>query len=182
MADSKKKNDGNEDKNEEDPSSSTGEKYFDGKNYSTLIVGSDKFTTPEKLLIEEVIAALTSGDHSLKDEALQELKDQEAQQALIDAIEDDEYKKHRQLLIAACWESGLDFSAHTDVFMELAGDKDAMTSLEAITVLEQIDHFESKEALQRTIRQIDALIVKHPAHEELLKDLSARWKETVEEM
>jgi hypothetical protein len=178
MVDSKKNTDGNKSENGEENT----EKYFDGNNYSTLIVGSDKFATPQKLLIEEVIAALTSGDPSLKEEALRELKEQKAQQALMDAIEDDDYKKHRQLLVAACWESGLDFSAYLDLFIELAGNKDLLISIEAITALEQIDHFESKDVLQQAITQIDQLISKHHANEELLKDLVMRWKEIAEEM
>ncbi|MCD6069260.1 MAG: hypothetical protein K0S33_4086 [Bacteroidetes bacterium] len=158
------------------------EKYFDEENYSTLVVGPEKFTTPKKMLIEDVVGILRSKELSTRDEALKLLKEQNAQQVLIDAIEDDDYTASRHLLVAACWESGLDFSKYIAVFLELAGDRDLMVSLEAITVLEQIENFESKAIIEEAAKILSAYISKKHPNAELMKDIVIRWGEIAEEM
>ncbi len=156
----------NDDNGEEDT-----EKYFDEESYSTMIVAGEKGQQEKKKSLEDFVEHLTSGINEDKTEVLKILKESNAQDALVEAILDLENLENRNLLIAACWESGLDFSKYVNVFLKLAIDKDLLVSLEAITVVENIETYESKEFLETAIAFVGkAIDAKHPNHE-MLHDL-----------
>lgn len=164
-----------------EPEDENPEKYFDASNYSTLLVGQEKFATPRQLLAEDIITALTSGDSSIKDKALQLLKEQKAQRALVESIEESEDEKIKSILVAACWESGLEFNGYSDYFAELAGDQNPLLSLEAITVLDQMENFK-KEDLEKLIAALEVHIVNNHTNKVLLEDLSDRLRAVHSEM
>lgn len=147
------------------------DKYFDENNYSTMIVAGEKGQQEKKKSLEDFVEHITSGINEDKTEVLKLLKESNAQDALVEAILDVENNKERNLLIAACWESGLDFSKYVNVFFKLAVDKDLLVSLEAITVVENIEKYESKDFLEEAIKFVGkAIEAKHPNHE-MLHDL-----------
>ena len=167
----------NEDINPED----SAEKYFDEKNYSTLIIGADKNEGSE----EEnagIAGLLIEGLKENKAGALRLLKEQNAQLALLNAVDSVTDNKDRSLLVAACWESGLDFTKHFDEFMKLAGDTDPLVSLEAMTVLENIENFESASVLEEGIKKLDKLIRNNHINATLLEDLKLRFQSIIEEL
>ncbi|MDP2385668.1 MAG: hypothetical protein Q8M29_04810 [Bacteroidota bacterium] len=157
------------------------QKYFDEQNYSTLIIGAEK-NEETKQQGDDIVELLIEGIRENKVEALRILKEQNAQFALINAIENITHKHERALLIAACWESGLDFSAHFDKFLTYAGDEDALVSLEAITVLESIEFFSSTSILENGIKKLDKLINAKHINAGLFEDLKLRFQDIIAEM
>jgi hypothetical protein len=68
---------------------------------------------------------------------LSEIKKQEAARLIAASFAAHEYGEYLPAFVAACWQSGLDFSEHLDVFARLFIHSDYITALEAFTVLEE---------------------------------------------
>ncbi len=135
-------------------------KFFDSKEYSTAIVGNDdnyQFTNLPEDKITLVIDLLTNPDNKeLKEEALLTLKKDKGGDVLISAINSPKAKKNKHHLIAACWESEINFSNHLDFFVELALNDDYFISLEAITVIENMEGPFKPEAIKEGIKKVKA--------------------------
>ncbi len=112
-------------------------KYFDNKEYVTKIVGAEEEEANLTIAndkITSLIQLLTlSENRDFKEETLLILKKEKAGDLLITAIK--KTKKNKHILVAACWESEIDFSKHLPFFIALALDTDYLVSLEAITVI-----------------------------------------------
>lgn len=79
-----------------------------------------------------------SGNNEIKKEIgklLAELKHRDAIPVLIEAIQNKNYSKNRQLLVSACWENGLDYSNHLSLFVDLVIEGNFMVAFEAYTVI-----------------------------------------------
>ena len=68
-----------------------------------------------------------------------DLKDEESVPLLIDAIQDEEMSYYQSFFVAAFWQSALDGSEHINVFVKAAIQGEYMTTLEALTVVENFD-------------------------------------------
>jgi hypothetical protein len=66
-----------------------------------------------------------------------DLKSKEAVPIIVETIEKNDFHEYLPAFIAACWQSGLDFSHHMLAFARLFIHSDYITSLEAFTVLEE---------------------------------------------
>lgn len=80
-------------------------------------------------------------------EFLYDLKDEESIPVLINAIQDEEFSFYQSFLVAAFWQSAIDGSAYLDLFVKVAINGDYMTSLEALTVIENFDSAYSQDEL-----------------------------------
>ncbi len=67
---------------------------------------------------------------------IRDMKSQPAVERLFPALQEISDPQRKQQMVAACWQSGLDFSAHIPVFLQIFLDGDYMTALEAFTVIE----------------------------------------------
>jgi hypothetical protein len=112
-------------------------KFFNETEYNTLKIGGEDGGKKETDPVKQLLAILNSKAIGEKDKALDLLKKDKAVVFLIDAIKDAKNPKNKALLIAACWESGIDVSAYLDLFAELAHDEDLFVSMEAITVISE---------------------------------------------
>lgn len=118
-------------------------KYFNSKEYATTIVGASgevnmPVTSEEK--ISTLISLLTdSANKEIKEEALITLKKEKGGDTLLLAIASPKAKAVRHLLVAACWESEINFSKYLPFFILLALDDDYLISLEAITTIENME-------------------------------------------
>ncbi|MGZ3864734.1 MAG: hypothetical protein ACXVPN_10075 [Bacteroidia bacterium] len=131
------------------------EKLFDETQYNTLnIDGGNENPAPGKSkkntnVVAELIAVLTSKTTGDKDTALALLKKENSVALLVDAIKDSKDPDEKALLVAACWETGMDFRAHLDYFVELSLEKNPLISMEAITVItENLGEIDKARALQ----------------------------------
>lgn len=139
----KTKNTENEQKNI-DP-----EKFFNEEEYNTIKIGIEAEAEKRKDSPMELVELLASKTIGEKDAALNLLKKENAVSLLVDAVKECKNPKNKSLLVAACWESGLDFKAHLDFFAELIHDEDLFVSIEAITVLsENIGDIDKNKAQQ----------------------------------
>ncbi|HKC69262.1 MAG TPA: hypothetical protein VKG26_13585 [Bacteroidia bacterium] len=141
---------------------------------------TDKKKEKDTRAIKQLIELLGSHNSEHKDAGLELLKNEKSVPFLLEAIKQAEHKNEKATLIAACWESGLDFKGHEAFFAELALDMDLFVSLEAITVLDNIENMEvlaMKEILQKLN---DKNITKHP-NESMLSDLKLGLEEKIAE-
>lgn len=115
-------------------------KLFDEKEYSTIIIGTEGAS--KKDLHNADYATIVVNQESTreeKDEALKHLKDNNAQAFLISAIKKTDDPELKAPLVAACWETGLDFSKDYLFFVELIGHEDFYVSFEAFTVIQEFE-------------------------------------------
>ncbi len=118
-------------------------KYFDTKNYITKIVGlGEEMEIPVKSedKISKLISLLTDpANKPFKEETLLNLKKNKGGDILLLAIASPKSDKNRHQLIAACWESEINFSKYLPFFILLALDADYLISLEAMTVISNME-------------------------------------------
>jgi hypothetical protein len=119
-------------------------KYFDSNEYITKIIGtSDESiaaTDSKENKVPDLIALLTDpANKNLKEETLLTLKKEKAGDLLLLAIANPKAKENRHKLVAACWESEINFSKYLPFFILLVLDSDYLVSLEAITVISTME-------------------------------------------
>ena len=118
-------------------------KLFDEKEYATIIIGSEGMSKKDTSNADYV-TVLVSGKSTReeKDEALIVLKENNAQSFILNAIAKTKNLEQKALLIAACWETGLDFS------------KDYAVSFEAFTVIQEMDAEIDTTTLQASLKTL----------------------------
>lgn len=97
-------------------------------------------------ILFELLLAATEG--KLRDEILKLLgtvKDKETIPAFIAALQDDKYASIRKEILIACWQNGLDYSAHMRVFVDIIINDEWANAFEAFTVIENLEHFPPEE-------------------------------------
>lgn len=131
----------------------------------------DKF---DRKLIATLISQLTGPDaRELKDEVLHTLKAGESQELLVETIAMKDYVKHRKVLIASCWECGLDFSAHLDFFVSLLGDKktDDLSCIEIVTVIEEMPGPFDNKTIDSSIEKLKSIAIDNPLRNVLIEGI-----------
>lgn len=148
------------------------EKLFNEKEYSTLKIGgaADGDTTGNLLAL---LASKTTGE---KDLAIELLKKEKATSFLVNAIKECKNPRDKALLLAACWESGLEFKAHLEFFARLVHDADLFVSMEASTVVAENIADVDKTTAQQLIDILDKATEDH-FNAELIRDVIARLKD-----
>lgn len=116
------------------------EKLFDENEYSTIIIGSEGMSKKDTNNADAVTVLVSSkSSREEKDEALLHLKANNAQAFILSAITKTKNTAQKALIIASCWETGLDFSKDYEFFIQLICDKDFLVSFEAFTVIQEMD-------------------------------------------
>lgn len=135
-------------------------KYFNSKEYATTIIGGQEgvtmpVTSEDK--ISTLISLLTDpANKDVKEETLLTLKKEKGGDTLLLAIASPKAKAVRHLLVAACWESEINFSKYLPFFILLAMDDDYLISLEAITTIETMEGPFGQEDVKEAIKKIKA--------------------------
>ena len=78
-------------------------------------------------------------NHSIKrliEEFLNDLKDQNSCREVVDELGKSLKPETLRMLVASCWQSGLDYAPYSSVFARLFFSDDYMTSVECYTVIE----------------------------------------------
>jgi len=89
-------------------------------------------------LIELLVSEPNSEIQSSILKFLADIKDQQADKVLVNAISNKKYLKIRKNLIEICWEASIDFSKFIQFFVDLLIESDFETSFEAFTVIENL--------------------------------------------
>ncbi|MCW3085497.1 MAG: hypothetical protein JWP12_2863 [Bacteroidetes bacterium] len=118
-------------------------KYFDSKEYATAIIGNEG-GEPAPAVSESKISTLISllvdpANKEVKEETLITLKKEKGTELLLMAIASPKSENNKHILVAACWESEMNFSKYLPFFVLLALQDDYLISLEAITVIENME-------------------------------------------
>lgn len=132
-------------------------KLFDEKEYSTIIIGSEgmsKLDTTNADDITTLISARSTREE--KDEALINLKKNKAQDFIMQAIFKTKKLDHKALIVSACWETGLDFSNYYLDFIDLINHSDFVVSLEAFTVIQEMETPIDTETLKKSLEKLSA--------------------------
>lgn len=135
-------------------------KYFNSKEYATTIIGGQEgvtmpVTSEDK--ISTLISLLTDpANKDVKEETLLTLKKEKGGDTLLLAIASPKAKAVRHLLVAACWESEINFSKYLPFFILLAMDEDYLISLEAITTIETMEGPFVQEDVNEAIKKVKA--------------------------
>jgi BMFP domain-containing protein YqiC len=172
--------DNNKDKNIPDPF------YHESEEYTSAFFGK----VPEKVFETfpakadektkaELVNQLTNPElRELRPDVLSLLKENESQQLLLDVISDEDFEKQRPALIAACWETGLDFSKHLEKFIDLLGDKSTndFSAIEIATVIDEMPGPFDEKVLEKCLRQLESFSVKEPLKREMLNGIALRLR------
>jgi len=132
------------------------EKLFDEKEYSTILIGKEGFSkkdTDNADYISVLVSKKSSRED--KDAALKRLKENNAQTFIINAINNIKNTEQKASLIAACWETGLDFSGNFTFFIDLICHKEFIVAFEAFTVIQEMNVLIDIEILKSSIKKLN---------------------------
>jgi hypothetical protein len=113
-----------------------------------------------------------------KPDLLNMLRENESQDMLVEMIADENFRKQRAVLLAACWESGLNFSKYLEVFVHLLSDKytDDFAALEIATIIDEMPGPFEKEILEKCIYGLEQMAVANPLKSELINGIQLRLR------
>ncbi len=115
-------------------------KLFNEEEYSTLIIKREGFSKKENDSADLIEGLLEKEITRQESEVIfSKLKENNSVELLIDSIKKAQRLEQKTILTAACWESGLDFTAHFLFFTELACHDNFLLAMEGLTVVENIE-------------------------------------------
>jgi hypothetical protein len=132
-------------------------KLFDKENYNTIIVGKEEEEAEASIdRIAAVIELLSSKEtKDLKHDTLKILQEAKGLDLLIKAINKTKNQLVKQYLVAACWEANLDCTKHLSYFVDLALQNDFNVTMEATTVIQEMQGPFDMEELKKNILKIE---------------------------
>ena len=137
-------------------------KLFDEKEYATIIIGSEGMSKKDTNNADYVTVLVSSkSSREEKDAALIFLKENNSQSFILNAIAKTKNLEQKALLIAACWETGLDFSKDYAVFIDLICHTNFLVSFEAFTVIQEMDAEIDTTTLQASLKTLKK--IKNPS-------------------
>lgn len=99
------------------------------------VYGNDKAVAP---LIDAMVSTKSDKVYQALRKMLFELKAPNASQAIATSLRSSNTQGHRNVLVSAYWEAGLESAPHLDLFVDLALEEDFETCLECLTVIENM--------------------------------------------
>lgn len=150
-------------------------KFFNSKMYNTLLLGSKSSKDDDSL----VSLLCDPANKAIRHEVLNLLKKHNGSSILMDTISKEDDLANKRSLIAACWESGIDFSSYLPFFNEIVINGDLECCIEAMTV---INEFEKIPAREDVIKSMDAInlavsISKEPLKVALFQDMKVIYND-----
>lgn len=146
-------------------------KLFDEKEYSTLIIDREGFNKKQNDSADLLEGLLDPKITRPESEAIfSRLKELNAQKLMVNGIKTANRVEEKTILTAACWETGLDFSADLLFFVELACHPDFKLAMEALTVVENLEP-ESPLSHEVLTTALNVVATSKSANKELMNDL-----------
>jgi len=103
----------------------------------------------------------TGTEHEVEKEIMNLLgtvKEKDAVNSFMRAIEDNKFKSIRKLLLTACWQNGLDFSTFLPVFIDQIIDEDWEIAFEAFTIIDNLEYLPSAAIINVAVEKINNAI------------------------
>ncbi len=106
-----------------------------------------------------------------------EIKVQAAAPIIVDALENMNLGEDYTSIVAACWQSGIDFSSHIPAFIKIFTEADYQTAVEAFSVIEEAILNAGNDMKSKCIRLLKEMndrisVEKYPLYKELIKVVS----------
>ncbi len=106
-----------------------------------------------------------------------EIKVQAAAPVIVEALENMNFGEDYTSMVAACWQSGIDFSSHIPAFIKIFAEADYQTAVEAFSVIEEAILNAGTDMKNTCIRLLDEMndritVEKYPLYKELIKVVS----------
>jgi len=151
-------------------------------NYRSVLAELHKLRSSGNVLILPLIINLlsTNKDEEVLKEVINflgEIKDRKSVPIIAGYISGHLNDQNLTLLIATCWQTGLDYSNHLDVFAECFIAGNYLQSLESFTVIEEMIWRSTPEKLSGCLeilvnRHAEIIEEKKPLYNELIKILN----------
>ena len=113
-------------------------------------------------IIPQLIKLLNqNNDTNVKNDLIHffnDLKFQEAAGEIIKALKDDNLKNTHQTLLSSCWQSGLDYSSYTNVFIDKFISGTYLEAIESFTVIENFEGKIGGELVEDSIKKLKSEI------------------------
>lgn len=150
------------------------QKFFNEEEYSTLIVNREGFSKKDNDIADLIESILDKEVSRAELETIfSKLKEKNAKKILVDSIKSADKISEKAKLVAACWESGLDFSEDILFFTKLACSSDFSLAMEALTVVENSESPIDEETLSKAIELVQSSESKNKS---ILEDLVSTLK------
>ncbi|PCH71168.1 MAG: hypothetical protein COC06_01935 [Bacteroidales bacterium] len=98
------------------------------------------------LLLDLMISNSNTEIQSSIHKFLADLKNQDSDKIILEAIANEKYITIKKILVSICWEASVDFSKYITTFVDLLIESDFETSFEAFTVIENLTEKISEES------------------------------------
>lgn len=160
----------------EDSFEKENQKYFDEKQYRTIIVGKDGIKNQDDLT--EAVEALAEGKLSIeeRDELLNKVKASNPEKTLLKAVSSVKDKAKKARLISIYWEIGLDCTSDFLFFVKQACEGDYMIAMECLTVIETIENEVASDQLKAAQQLLSETINENPESAPMLEEI-LHWVE-----
>jgi len=153
------------------------QKLFNEEEYSTLIIGREGFNKKENTTADLLEALMEKKISREESEAIfSKLKETNSQKVMIDAINTAQRVSEKTILVAACWECGLDFTPYFLEFVKLATHQDFQLALEALSVVESTEGVLDEKTLTAALQIAES--AQNP-NKDLLQDLIENIKSRI---
>ena len=130
----------------------------------------------EDVLVPLFDLLVNTGSEVIKEEILtllNNVKNKNAVNIYVNAISNPKYSIYKPVLIAACWENGLDYSNHLSFFVEQVINEDYLVGIEAITVIETFNPPFNSEEISLNIDKLEkAYLSADPIKQPMLQSLA----------
>jgi hypothetical protein len=153
-------------------------KLFDKEQYVTLVINREGFSKKENRAADLIESLLDPNITRQESEVVfATLKEADARDVLIGSIRQAKQEREKAILVAACWETGLDFTPHFAFFAGLAADKSYAVAMEALTVVQNCENVPLLSIEEALARAAKAGIEAGPLTGELVAHLKERLKD-----
>jgi hypothetical protein len=163
-------------KQEKDSFEQQNQKYFDEKQFRTIIIGKDgiKNTDDLKDAVDELAEGKIAPEE--REELLNKVKASNPEKALLKAVSSIKDKAKKARLISVYWEIGLDCTADFLFFVKQACEGDYLIAMECLTVIETIENEVSAADLKEAQQLLTETINQNPDSAPMLEEI-LKWVE-----